>query len=109
MVSISILYYPIVVATLSTLVHLRHMQNNVESKCRETRDANNNDMAQVETHAINMISCVALYYNKGASGTNCMKKEKFRASIPEEVTSLKRLKDLISYTLIFFSMSLICT
>ena len=65
----------------------------VESKCRETRDANKNDMAQVETHAINVIiSCVALYYNKGASGTNYMKKEKFRASIPQEVTSLKRLK-----------------
>ena len=43
----------------------------VESKCRETRDANKNDMAQVETHAINVIiSCVSLYYNKGASGTN---------------------------------------
>ena len=86
------------------------MQNNVESKCRETRDANKNDMAQVETHAINMIiSCVSLYYNKGASGTNYIKEEKFRASIPQEVTSLKRLKDLIRYTVIFFSMSLIYT
>ena len=49
-----------------TLAHVRHMQNQlnveiVESKCRETRDANKNDMAQVETHAINMIiSCVSL-------------------------------------------------
>lgn len=52
-------------------------------------------MAQTETHVI--ISCVALYYNKGSSGTNYVKKEKFRASIPQEDTSLKRLKDLIRY------------
>ena len=44
-----------------------------------------------------VINCVALYYTKGASGTNYIKKEKFRAEIPREETNLRTLKNIFRY------------
>lgn len=44
-----------------------------------------------------VINCVALYYTKGASGTNYIKKEKFRAEIPRDETNLRTLKNIIRY------------
>ena len=51
------------------------------------------DMAQTRV----VINCVALYYTKGASGTNYIKKEKFRAEIPRDETNLRTLKNIIRY------------
>ena len=41
------------------------------------------------------INCVALYYEKGASGNAFLPKEKFRAPVSRQVKTLKVLKETV--------------
>ena len=44
-----------------------------------------------------IINCVAIYYEKGASGNAFLRKEKFRAQVSRKVRSLKALKETVRY------------
>ena len=41
---------------------------------------------------VDIINCVALYYEKGASGNASLREEKFRAPVSRQVKTLKVLK-----------------
>ena len=43
-----------------------------------------------------IINCVALYYEKGASGNAFLRKEKFRAPVSRQVKTLKALNETVS-------------
>ena len=53
-----------------------------------------------------IIDCVAIYYEKGASGNAFLWKEKFRAQISRKVRSLKALKETVRYV---YFLNLICS
>ena len=42
-----------------------------------------------------IINCVALYYEKGASGNAFLRKEKFRAPVSRQVKILKALNETV--------------
>ena len=42
-----------------------------------------------------IINCVALYYEKGASGNVFLRKEKFRAPVSRQVKILKALNETV--------------
>lgn len=42
-----------------------------------------------------IVNCVALFYEKGKSGSSFLRKEKFRAQLPRKVNSLKTLKETV--------------
>jgi len=42
-----------------------------------------------------IIGCVALFYEKGKSGSSFLRKEKFRAQLPRKVKSLKTVKETV--------------
>ena len=44
---------------------------------------------------VDIINCVALYYEKGASGNAFLRKEKFRAAVSRQVKTLKVLKETV--------------
>lgn len=46
-------------------------------------------------HIIDILNCVAIYYEKGASGNAFLRKEKFRAPVSREVKTLKALKETV--------------
>ena len=45
---------------------------------------------------IEIINCVALYYEKGASGIAFLREEKFRAAVSRQVKTLKVLKETVT-------------
>ena len=45
-----------------------------------------------DENVVDIINCVALYYEKGASGNAFLPKEKFRARVSRQVKSLKVVK-----------------
>ncbi|CAH3140297.1 unnamed protein product [Porites evermanni] len=47
-------------------------------------------------NVVDIINCVALYYEKGASGNAFLRKEKFRCPVSRQVKSLKALKETVS-------------
>ena len=53
-----------------------------------------------------IINCVAIYYEKGASGNAFLRKEKFRAQISRKVWSLKALKETVRFV---YFLNLICS
>ena len=44
---------------------------------------------------VDIINCVALYYEKCASGNAFLRKEKFRAAVSRQVKTLKVLKETV--------------
>ena len=40
----------------------------------------------IEDDVVDVIGCVALFYEKGKSGNSCLRKEKFRAQLPRKET-----------------------
>ena len=44
---------------------------------------------------VDIRNCVALYYEKGASGNAFLRKEKFRAPVSRQVKTLKALKERV--------------
>ena len=44
-----------------------------------------------------IINCVAIYYEKGATGNAFFRKEKFRAQISRKARTLKVLKETVRY------------
>ena len=61
-----------------------------------------NNTEDAEVHMVDkvvkvedVINCVALYYEKGSSGTNYIRKEKFRAALPRDTKSLKKLRETV--------------
>ena len=44
---------------------------------------------------VDIINCVALYYEKGASGNAFLREEKFRAAVSRQVKTLKVLKETV--------------
>ena len=55
-----------------------------------TPDSGDNEVCDI-------INCVAIYYEKGASGNAFLRKEKFRAQISRKVRSLKALKETVRH------------
>ena len=52
------------------------------------------DQSQVVT---NIVNCVSIFYEKGASGGSFLRKEKFRAELKSDVDSVKALKQIVRY------------
>ena len=52
-------------------------------------EVDNND------NVLDIINCVALYYEKGASGNAFLPKEKFRAPVSRQVQTLKVVKETV--------------
>ena len=48
-----------------------------------------------DENAVDIINCVALYYEKGASGNAFLPKEKFRALVSRQVKTLKVVKETV--------------
>ena len=48
-----------------------------------------------DDNVVDIINCVALYYEKGASGNAFLLKEKFRAPVSRQVKTLKVLKETV--------------
>ena len=48
-----------------------------------------------DDNVVDIINCVALYYEKGASGNWFLRKEKFRAAVSRQVKTLKVLKETV--------------
>ena len=48
-----------------------------------------------DENVVDIINCVALYYEKGASGNALRLKEKFRAPVSRQVKTLKVLKETV--------------
>ena len=54
-------------------------------------------LMEVDNHdnVVDIINCVALYYEKGASGIAFLREEKFRAAVSRQVKILKVLKETV--------------
>jgi len=54
-------------------------------------------LREVDNHdnVVDIINCVALYYEKGASGSAFVPKEIFRAPVSRQVKTLKVLKETV--------------
>ena len=50
-----------------------------------------------DDNVVVIINCVALYYEKGASGNGFLPKEKFRAPVSRQVKTLKVLKETVRW------------
>ena len=48
-----------------------------------------------DDNVVDIINCVALYYEKGASGNWFLLKEKFRVAVSRHVRTLKVLKETV--------------
>lgn len=44
---------------------------------------------------VDIVTCVALFYEKGKSGSSFLRKEKFRAELPRSLKSLKAVKERV--------------
>ena len=54
------------------------------------------ELIQVD-NVVDIINCVALYYEKGASGNAFLRKEKFRAPVSRQVKTLNVLKETVRW------------
>ena len=54
------------------------------------------ELIQVD-NVVDIINCLALYYEKGASGNAFLRKEKFRAPVSRQVKTLKVLKETVRW------------
>jgi hypothetical protein len=55
------------------------------------------DMSEESQVVTNVINCVSIFYEKGASGNSFLRKEKFRAEITSDVSTVKALKQIVRY------------
>lgn len=67
------------------------------------------DVGQADKEEEKIIECVALFYEKGKTKLEYVRKEKFRASIPVSITSLTKLKNLVRYVCIVFFTKILFT
>ena len=44
-----------------------------------------------------VVECIVIFYQKGKSKLDYVRKERFRASIPSEITNLTKLKSIVRY------------
>ena len=49
----------------------------------------------IDDDVVDVISCVALFYDKGKSGNSFLRKEKFRAQLPRKEKTLKSVRETI--------------
>ena len=49
----------------------------------------------IDDDIVDVISCVALFYEKGKSGNSFLRKEKFRAQLPRKEKTLKSVREKI--------------
>ncbi|XP_068734941.1 uncharacterized protein [Montipora capricornis] len=62
-----------------------------------TPDSGDSNLPKESSNEIcEIINCVAIYYEKGASGNAFLRKEKFRAQVSRKVRSLKALRETVS-------------
>ena len=63
-----------------------------------TPDSGDSNLPKESSNEIcDIINCVAIYYEKGASGNAFLWKEKFRAQVSRKVRSLKALRETVRY------------
>lgn len=61
-----------------------------------TPDSGDSNLPKESSNEIcDIINCVAIYYEKGASGNAFLRKEKFRAQVSRKVRSLKALRETV--------------
>ena len=53
----------------------------------------------IEDDVVDVISCVALFYEKGMSGNSGLRKEKFRAQLPRKEETLRSARKTVRYVL----------
>ena len=51
---------------------------------------------KIDNDGVDVISCVALFYEKGKSGNSFFRKGKFRAQLPRKEKTLKSVKETVS-------------
>ena len=49
----------------------------------------------IDNDVVDVISCVALFYDKGKSGNSFLCKEKFRAQVPRKEKTLKSVRETV--------------
>ena len=49
----------------------------------------------IDDDVVDVISCVALFYEKGKSDSSCLRKEKFRAQLPRKERTLKSVRETV--------------
>ena len=49
----------------------------------------------IDDEVVDVISCVALFYEKGKSGNSFLRKEKSRAQLPRKETTLKSVRETV--------------
>ena len=49
----------------------------------------------IDNNVVDVISCVALFYDKGKSGNSFLCKEKFRARVPRKEKTLKSVRETV--------------
>ena len=63
-----------------------------------TPDSGDNNFPKEPSNEIcDILNCIAIYYEKGASGNAFLRKEKLRAQVSRKVRSLKALKETVRY------------
>ena len=63
-----------------------------------TLDSGDSNLPKESSNEIcDIINCVAIYYEKGASGNAFLREEKFRAQVSRKVRSLKALRETVRY------------
>ena len=50
----------------------------------------------IDDDVVDVISCVALFYEKGKSGNSFVRKEKFRVQLPRKEKTLKCVRETVS-------------
>ena len=49
----------------------------------------------IDDDVVDVISCVALFYEKGKSGNSFLRKEKFRAQLPRKEKRLNTVRETV--------------
>ena len=49
----------------------------------------------IDNDVVDVMSCVALFYEKGKSGNSFLRKEKFRAQLPRKENTLKSVRETV--------------
>ena len=49
----------------------------------------------IDNDVVDVISCIALFYEKGKSGNSFFRKEKFRSQLPRKEKTLKSVRETV--------------
>ena len=52
-------------------------------------------LVNIDDDVVDVISCVALFYEKGKSGNSFVRKEKFGAQLPRKEKTLKSVRETL--------------